>query len=133
MARHHGGNPLDWMTRALILARRGEFDHAREAFDRGAGADQGTGPGVGYANGRVVLSVAFDSVLGVGSDTAAVLAQDNAVDATGNTYVTGLLYGPMDLDPAVDRPDGSDVLTPRGSTDAFVAKYAPDNTLVWAR
>ncbi|WZP00845.1 hypothetical protein EP7_002500 [Isosphaeraceae bacterium EP7] len=83
--------------------------------------------------GRVVLSVAFDSVLGVGSDTAAVLAKDNAVDAAGNTYVTGYLYGPTDLDPAVDRPDGSDILTPRGSTDAFVAKYAPDNTLVWAR
>src|SRR5262245_8886856 len=83
--------------------------------------------------GRVVLSVAFDSVLGVGNDTAAVLAKDNAVDSAGNTYVTGLLYGTMDLDPAVDRPDGSDILTPGGSTDAFVAKYAPDNTLVWAR
>lgn len=83
--------------------------------------------------GRVVLSVNFDSVLGVGSDTAAVLARDNAADAAGNTYVTGLLYGSTDLDPAVDRADGSDILTPRGSTDAFVAKYAPDNTLVWAR
>jgi hypothetical protein len=47
--------------------------------------------------------------------------------------VTGILHGTMDFDPAVDRPDGSDILTPRGSTDAFVAKYAPDNTLFWAR
>ncbi len=83
---------------------------------------------------RVVLTApAFDSVLGIGSDTAAVLAKGNAVDSVGNTYVTGYLYGTTDLDPAVDRPDGSDILTPRGSTDAFVAKYAPDNTLVWAR
>ncbi|WP_165250378.1 hypothetical protein [Paludisphaera soli] len=83
--------------------------------------------------GRVVLSVAFDSVLGVGSDTASFGAWDNAVDSAGNSYVTGILYGTTDLDPAVDRPDGSDILTPRGNTDAFLAKYAPDNTLLWAR
>jgi hypothetical protein len=93
--------------------------------------------------GRVVLSAVFDSVLGVGSDTSALLVKDNAVDAAGNTYVTGILSGPTDFDPAVVRPDGSDVLTPRGwseslawpqgTSDAFVAKYAPDHSLVWAR
>ena len=57
------------------------------------------------------------------------LPRDNAVDAAGNTYVTGILYGTMDLDPAVARADGSDILTPRGTHDVFVAKYAPDNSL----
>jgi hypothetical protein len=82
---------------------------------------------------RTVLSTVFDSVLGVGNDTVGILPRDNAVDAAGNTYVTGILYGTMDLDPAVTRADGSDVLTPRGTHDVFVAKYAPDNSLIWAR
>lgn len=82
---------------------------------------------------RTVLSVAFDAVLGVGNDTTSISPKDNAVDTEGNTYVTGLLYGSMDLDPLVDRPDGSDILTPPGSQSAYIAKYAPDNTLIWAR
>jgi hypothetical protein len=82
---------------------------------------------------RCVPTVGFGSVLGVGSDTTAILPWSNAVDSAGNTYVTGLLYGTIDLDPGVVRADGSDILTPRGSSDAFVAKYAPDNSLVWAQ
>jgi hypothetical protein len=82
---------------------------------------------------RDVPTVGFGSVLGVGSDMAAILPWSNAVDSAGNTYVTGLIYGTIDLDPGVVRADGSDILTPKGSSDAFVAKYAPDNSLVWAR
>jgi hypothetical protein len=83
--------------------------------------------------GRVVLSVVFDSVLTVGTDTGPIMPNDNAVDTAGNTYVTGALRGPMDFDPAAVRPDGSDLLTPRGTSDAYVVKYAPDNSFVWAR
>jgi hypothetical protein len=83
--------------------------------------------------GRAVLSAVFDSVLTIGSDTAALTSTDNAVDAAGNTYVTGMLAGAIDFDPEVFHPDGSDILTPRGETDAYVAKYAPDNSLIWAR
>lgn len=83
--------------------------------------------------GRVVLSAVFDSVLSVGNDTATLPVRDNATDAAGNTYVTGFLRGTIDLDPAVERPDGSDIFTPKGFSDAFVAKYAPDNSLLWAR
>ena len=91
-------------------------------------------PSLESLEGRVVLStVAFDSVLDVGNDTASIIPNENAVDKAGNTYVTGLLYGRMDLDPNVDHADGSDILTPAGSSSAYIAKYAPDNTLVWAR
>src|SRR5262245_40472792 len=90
-------------------------------------------PRLEFLEDRVVLSAVFDSVLDVGNDTTSIFPKDNAVDAAGNTYVTGLLYGQMDMDPNVARPDGSDILTPVGSQAAYVAKYAPDNTLVWAR
>jgi hypothetical protein len=83
--------------------------------------------------GRVVLSAVFDSVLGVGDEVGSIYPEDNAVDAAGNTYVTGRFAKTVDFDPAVDRPDGSDVLTAKGTSDAFVAKYAPDGALVWAR
>jgi hypothetical protein len=95
----------------------------------------GCQPRLENLEGRQLLSLppAFDSVLGVGSDTKSIAPRGNAVDAAGNTYVTGWFAGTIDFDPNVVRPDGTDILTPRGSTDAFVAKYAPDNTLVWAR
>ncbi len=83
--------------------------------------------------GRLVLSVAFDSLLGVDSDTGYIVPKDIAVDAAGNTYMTGSLSGTVDFDPGVVRADGSDILTARGYSDVFVAKYTADNTLVWAR
>ena len=67
---------------------------------------------------RVVLSAVFDSVLTIGSDTASITPTDNAIDAAGNSYVTGILQRPMDFDPAAVHSDGSDILTPRGSSDA---------------
>jgi tetratricopeptide (TPR) repeat protein len=56
MARHDAGNPLDWMTRALIHAHLGDLGRSREAFDRAARADEGTGPGVGYADVRAEVA-----------------------------------------------------------------------------
>ncbi len=71
----------------------------------------------------------FDSVLTAGNDTSRINPFNNAVDAAGNTYMTGQITGVMDLDPSVERPDGSDILTPRGYGDAFIAKsFAPDNS-----
>jgi len=84
--------------------------------------------------GRVVLSASFDSVVGVTSGAGhGPLPASNAVDASGNMYVAGTFARQTDFDPANERPDGSDILTPRGSTDAFIAKYAPDNSLIWVR
>ncbi|MFO0808040.1 MAG: hypothetical protein U0746_05415 [Gemmataceae bacterium] len=59
-------------------------------------------------------------------------ANDVAVDAAGNTYLTGSFIGTIDFEPT-DPTDAADTLTARGSTDAFVAKYAPNDTLVWVR
>src|SRR4051812_43161354 len=95
--------------------------------------NRATRPRLESLEGRVVLSVAFDSVLTVGNDTIGILPADSAVDAAGNTYVTGTLQRPMDFDPAADHADGSDILTPLGYTDAYVVKYAADNSFVWAR
>ncbi|MFO0958551.1 MAG: hypothetical protein U0800_14170 [Isosphaeraceae bacterium] len=90
-------------------------------------------PGLHALEGRIVLSAIFDSVLSVGNDVGYLDPEDNAVDAAGNTYVTGRFAKTIDFDPLVNRADGSDILTARGTTDAFVAKYAPGGTLVWAR
>lgn len=89
--------------------------------------------GVQQLEAREVPSAVFDSVLGVGSATGYITPYDNAIDAAGNTFVTGSFGGTMDFDPLTDRADGADVLTARGTSDVYVAKYAPDNTLVWAR
>ncbi len=83
--------------------------------------------------GRRVFDASFDSLLTVGNDTTPLTAWDNAVDAAGNSYVTGLISGEMDMDPSVDRADRSDVLIPRGSSDPFVVKYGPNNEFLWAR
>lgn len=87
--------------------------------------------------GRVVLSsYAFDSFQSVGGgDQGSVLVRDSAVDSAGNSYVTGGFLSTVDFDPGVDRADGSDVLSAKGGVayDGFIAKYAPDNSLLWAR
>jgi hypothetical protein len=57
----------------------------------------------------------------------------SATDSAGSTYVTGFIQGTVDFDPAINRPDGSDTLTPRGTSDVYVAKYNADNSFAWAR
>lgn len=82
---------------------------------------------------RQVFDASFDSLITVGNDVASILPWDNGVDSAGNNYVTGIIYGEMDFDPTVVRPDLSDVLTTQGSSDGFVAKYGPNNEFLWAR
>ncbi|WP_165074737.1 NHL repeat-containing protein [Paludisphaera rhizosphaerae] len=90
-------------------------------------------PRLEFLEARTVLSAAFDSVLTVGNDSASVGIRDQTEDASGNSYVTGVIVGTMDFDPAVVHADGSDVLTPRGTNDAYVAKYNADGSFAWAR
>lgn len=58
---------------------------------------------------------------------------DIATDGEGNSYVTGLFSGTVDFDVSRIHLGDADILSSRGGHDAFVAKYAPDNSLIWAQ
>src|SRR5204863_7415507 len=76
---------------------------------------------------RAVPAFGFGWALGVGSadfDSANGLA----LDGSGNVYVSGYFTGTTDFDPG----PGTVALTATGSSDNFVAKYAPDGLLQWA-
>jgi hypothetical protein len=52
------------------------------------------------------------------------------VDRNGNTYLAGGFSGTVDFNPSRRR---TFTLTSTGKLDAFVVKYAPDGSFVWAR
>ncbi|MSR56778.1 MAG: hypothetical protein EXS05_03795 [Planctomycetaceae bacterium] len=81
---------------------------------------------------RALLSAAFGSALSIGND-ASNSANDVATDQGGNSYNTGYFSGIVDFDQAAAHSGDTDILTARGATDAFVAKYAPDNSLAWVQ
>jgi len=58
---------------------------------------------------------------------------DNAVDSQGNQYVVGYLFSAVDFDPNRVWADGSDILTPAGRMDGYVAKYDPTGNFLWVR
>lgn len=91
-----------------------------------------TRPAIEVLEDREVPTVSLLSALGAGSDTGPSRAYDVATDNLGNTFSTGSFSGTVDFDPNASLPGGGDVLTSAGSLDAYVAKYAPDNSLVWA-
>ena len=82
---------------------------------------------------RVVLSADFVSGFAMGVDQKGPAIQDSAVDSAGNTYISGAFSGTVDFDQATVRADGSDLMTSSGNVDGFVAKYGPDNSLLWAQ
>jgi hypothetical protein len=82
---------------------------------------------------RKVFAMDFDSAFGVGNATGNSEAYDAAVDAAGNSYTSGYFTGTTDFDPARTHAGNTDILTALGGNDAFVAKYAPDNSLIWAK
>jgi hypothetical protein len=54
-----------------------------------------------------------------------------AVDTAGNVYVVGEFAGSVDFDPS---PNGTDLHSSHnGTIDAFLSKFAPDGTFLWAR
>ncbi len=63
--------------------------------------------------------------------TGADGANDLAIDAAGNTYVTGYFSGTVDFDKG---PGTANLSTPAGQTakDAFVLKLNPQGNYVWA-
>lgn len=80
---------------------------------------------------REVPAADFVSAHAIGTPGEYSSSEDVAVDAAGNSYVTGMFYGTVDFDPANDRPGGADVVQSAGGGDVFVAKYAPNGTLAW--
>jgi hypothetical protein len=78
--------------------------------------------------GRQLLTLNFASAFGVGG--AAVHASHVAVDAQGDTFVTGGFTGKVDFDPG---GGGSNVLDSGTMQAAFVAEYSPANTLLWVK
>jgi hypothetical protein len=54
---------------------------------------------------------------------------DTATDTAGNVYRAGRFTGTVDFDPSASQTSN---LTAQ-STDAYVAKFAPDGTLLWAK
>jgi YD repeat-containing protein/probable HAF family extracellular repeat protein len=53
----------------------------------------------------------------------------SAMDAAGNAYIAGYFEGSGDF----DRGPGTHPLSSQGDVDAFVVKYDPEGTLVWAK
>lgn len=82
---------------------------------------------------RRVFDAAFGSVIGIGNGESASLAHDVAVDSAGNRYVSGYFTGAVDFDPANVHAGDVDILMAAGARDAYLAKYAPDDSLLWVR
>lgn len=82
---------------------------------------------------RTVFSASFESALSIGGDAGSSMAADVAADSAGNSYVTGRFAGVVDFDLNAAHPADSDILAARGVADIFVAKYAPDDSLVWVK
>ena len=88
---------------------------------------------VEHLEGRRLLSADFQKPFSVVlNDGAGNLLTDGvratAVDAAGNTYITGGFSGTVDFDPG----PGTALRSSSGSTDIFVAKYNPAGGLVYA-
>jgi hypothetical protein len=82
---------------------------------------------------RRVFDVEFGSVIGIGNGESNSRAFDVAADSAGDRYVTGLFSGQVDFDESAVHAGDVDFLMSRGSTDAYLAKYAPDDSLLWVK
>jgi hypothetical protein len=84
--------------------------------------------GVETLEGRQLMAIDFTSAFGIGGGV--VIAQKTALDSQGNTYVTGTFSNKVSFDPG---STGGNVLDAGTTGDAFVAKYSPNNTLLWVK
>src|SRR5436190_10065311 len=71
------------------------------------------------------LGYAF-ALPGLPADTVAKVT----ADSVGNVYVAGTFSGSIDLDPS---PTTQAMVTAKGGTDVFVAKYGATGQLMWAK
>src|SRR5206468_2219017 len=65
----------------------------------------------------------------IGGASAGFVVSGNAVDGTGNVYVTGQFNGTADFDPS---PGGTTNLTAIGTNDIFVVKLDTNGAFGWA-
>jgi hypothetical protein len=79
---------------------------------------------------RMLAAGDFGSVVTLGSGKIDA-ARDVAADAEGNLYVAGSFQVKLDLDPHPDRRFM--IRSFDDDPDAFIAKYAPDGQVLWAR
>jgi hypothetical protein len=82
---------------------------------------------------RSMFSATFGSALSIGNEFNSSVATDVATDSAGSSYVSGMFAGTVDFDLGNVHSGDADILTSRGSGDAYVAKYAPDNSVIWVR
>jgi hypothetical protein len=78
--------------------------------------------------GRALLALDFTSAIGVGGGSFFI--GQVALDAAGDTYLTGGFTGQVNFDPS-SNPKG--ILNGGAAGSAFVAKYSPSNALVWVK
>ena len=78
--------------------------------------------------GRQLLTLNFASAFGVGGNS--VYVAKTALDAQGDTFVTGNFTGKVDFDP---NGGGSNVLNSGAMEAAFVAEYSPANQLLFVK
>ncbi len=82
---------------------------------------------------RTVLSATLGSALTIGNGVDTSVAHDVATDSAGYSYVSGWFAGTVDFDLSNLHAGDADILSAQGPGDAYVAKYAPDDSLVWVR
>jgi hypothetical protein len=84
---------------------------------------------------NLFAGLTFDSVISTESNWPIGKSYGYAVaaDAAGNSYVGGFFEGIADFDRNASYPDNSDILTARGTGDAYLAKYSPSGQFLWAR
>lgn len=82
---------------------------------------------------RTVMSVTLGSALTIGNGLESSSALDVATDSAGYSYISGMFAGTVDFDLNNVHVGDADIITARGAGDAYVAKYAPDDSLVWVR
>lgn len=82
---------------------------------------------------RELFSTDLLSAFAMGNPTDEMRPEQVATDNVGNRYVTGSFGGTVDFESGSARLDNSDVLTSNGHRDGFVAKYAPNDTLLWLK
>ena len=82
---------------------------------------------------RLVLSATFGGALSIGTAVGESGASDVATDQSGNSYMTGSFSGTVDFDPNAVHVGDTDILTALGTGNTYIAKYAPDNSLLWVQ